>query len=154
MSNLVDNAKKPGLARILAAIFYDVWLVAALWLLGATADMFLRQALTGNPTEGNHVVLQLYYLLAPLLFFGWFWTHGGQTLGMRSWRIRVITLDGENLSWKHATSRYFAALLSWFSLGLGFLWVLFDRDNSSWHDKLSGTRLIMLEKKNKTTAKD
>ncbi|MEJ1377571.1 MAG: RDD family protein, partial [Candidatus Sedimenticola sp. (ex Thyasira tokunagai)] len=39
------------------------------------------------------------------------------------------------------------AIISWLALGLGFLWLLVDRKNRTWHDRLSGTRLIMLEKK-------
>ena len=149
-NNTLDNAAKPGLLRVIAAMFYDLWLVLAIWLLGATADTFIRDGL-GLPSGegGNYLLLQLFALLSPLLFFGWFWTHGGQTLGMRSWRIRVVDLNGEPIGWGLAVRRYLAALLSWAMAGAGFLWMLFDTDGCSLHDRLSGTRLVMVEKRKK-----
>ena len=136
----------PGLLRILAAIFYDLWLLFALLLLGAGIDTLIRHWLGNN---ANHLLLQGYFFLAPLLFFAWFWTHGGQTLGMRSWRIQVLTQAGEPISTQQAVLRYFAALLSWLTAGLGYLWVLLDHEQRSWHDRLSGTCLVMTQKRQK-----
>ncbi|MGB5613874.1 MAG: RDD family protein, partial [Sedimenticolaceae bacterium] len=82
MDSDIENAAVPGLWRRLAAIFYDLWLVAALWLLGATADTFVRAGL-GLGSAAFHLPLQLFLFIAPAAFFSWFWTHGGQTLGMR-----------------------------------------------------------------------
>ncbi len=78
------------------------------------------------------------------LFFAGFWTHGGQTLGMRAWRIRLVGRGGGRVSWGQATLRFFAAIVSWLALGLGFLWALVDRERHAWHDRCSGTRLIRL----------
>ena len=147
MSDFLKNAAKPGLLRILAAMFYDLWLLAALWMLGTTVDTFIRHALTGSGSGGNYLLLWAWWALSPLLFFAWFWTHGGQTLGMRSWRIRVVDGQGEPIGWGQAVKRYIAAFFSWLVLGLGFVWVLFDRDACSWHDRLSGTYLVMTEKR-------
>ena len=146
MTKLVQTAVKPGLLRVLAAIFYDLWLLAALWFLGAIVDTLVRQT-----PGGNYLPLWTWWALSPLLFFGWFWTHGGQTLGMRSWRIRVVDSEGEAIGWGQAARRYLAALVSWGAAGLGFLWILFDRDGCSWHDRLSGTYLVMTEKRKKTS---
>ena len=147
MTKLVQTAVRPGLLRVLAAIFYDLWLIAALWFLGAIVDTLLRQA-----PGGNYLLLWTWWALSPLLFFGWFWTHGGQTLGMRSWRIRVVDSEGEAVGWGQALRRYLAALVSWGAAGLGFVWILFDRDGCSWHDRLSGTYLVMTEKRGKATS--
>lgn len=141
----IDNAAMPGLLRRLAAIFYDSWLVAAFWLLGAMIDTFVRSGLELGNT-GYHLPLQLYLLLAPTAFFSWFWMHGGQTLGMRAWRMKLLRQDGGKVSLKQALIRCAGALLSILALGLGYLWVLFDQDKLSWHDRLSGTRLVMTEK--------
>lgn len=148
-SSFLQNAKRPGLLRILAAIFYDAWLIAAVWLIGTTVDTFARQWLTGDTSAGNHLLLQAWLLLSPLLFLGWFWTHGGQTLGMRSWRLRLVNPSGEAIDWTTAVKRYLAAILSWAACGLGFVWVLIDRDKSSWHDRLSDSYLVMTEKRGK-----
>lgn len=142
----IDNAVSPSLARRLAAIFYDFWLVAGLWLLGATADFFVRQSLGWN-TDGASLALQVYLPACPFAFFGWFWTHGGQTLGMRAWRMQLFAADGEAVPWRLALMRVASAYLSAFALGLGYLWQLVDRERRSWHDRLSSTRLVMTAKK-------
>jgi len=145
MTKLVQTAVKPGLLRVLAAIFYDLWLIAALWFLGVIIDTLLRQE-----PGGNYLLLWTWWALSPLLFFGWFWTHGGQTLGMRSWRIRVVNSEGEAVGWGQALRRYLGAILSWGAAGLGFVWILLDHDSCSWHDRLSGTYLVLTEKRQKT----
>ena len=149
MSEKLENAVKPGLLRVLAAIFYDFWLIAAIWLIGTTVDAFIRNALMNHVGDGNYLALQVYLILSPWGFFAWFWMHGGQTLGMRSWRIKVVDLKGEPITNSATIKRYLASLLSWAALGLGFLWILFDKENRSWHDLLSNTRLVMVQKRKK-----
>jgi uncharacterized RDD family membrane protein YckC len=139
----LGNAAAPGLLRRLAAIFYDSWLVVGIWLLGVIIDTFVRDE-KGLGLAISHLPLQLFFIVAPLLFFGWFWTHGGQTLGMRAWRLKLLADSGEPVSARQAIVRFFAACLSALVLALGYLWVLFDRDRKSWHDHISGTRLVML----------
>lgn len=141
MQSNLDNAAIPSLWRRLAAIFYDTWLVAALWLLGATIDTFL-----GAGSEGSHLGLQIYAALAPLVFFSWFWMHGGQTLGMRAWRLRLLSNDGASVTLRQSLIRYVGAIVSMFALGLGYLWIMFDRRGLAWHDRLSSTRLVITER--------
>jgi len=143
----LSDARKSSLPRRLAAMFYDAWLVAALWLIGSTADAFIRMKLGGAPGEGQHWLLQIYLSLAPMVFYVGFWTHGGQTLGMRAWRIRVVNDQGSAISLPQAVSRYLFAILSLIPLGLGFIWAAFDRDSAAWHDRLSHTWLVVTEKR-------
>jgi uncharacterized RDD family membrane protein YckC len=142
----LSEAVKPGLLRRLAAMFYDAWLIVALWLIGSTADTFVRAALGVSPEQGSHWILRLYLALAPVAFYVGFWTHGGQTLGMRAWRIRVVDEHGRNIGVRQALLRCLYALLSWLPLGLGFIWVAFDGDRAAWHDRLSNTWLVMTDK--------
>lgn len=146
LSANVQNAARPGLLRVFASMFYDFWLILAIWLIGITIDTMIRHTLTGSGYAGNHLLLQLYFVLSPLVFYGWFWTHGGQTLGMRSWRIRVLTHTGGPINWQQAAIRYAGSVLSLGALGFGYLWILFDADDASWHDKLSGTLLVVVKK--------
>ena len=141
MQSNIDNAAVPGLWRRLAAIFYDSWLVAGLWLLGVTVDTFV-----GAGSEGSHLMLQLYAILSPMVFFSWFWMHGGQTLGMRAWRMKLLSGAGTEVTLRQSLARCFAAMLSMLTLGLGYLWILFDRDGLAWHDRISNTRLVMVRK--------
>ena len=141
----IANAVPPSLWRRVAAMFYDAWLLAALWLLGATADYFVRQAI-GVGIDGTHLPLQIYLAACPFLFYGWFWTHGGQSLGMSAWRLKVFTENGDTMDWRRSVIRVAAAHLSLFAAGLGYLWILVDRDGLAWHDRLSHTRVVMTAK--------
>jgi uncharacterized RDD family membrane protein YckC len=139
----------PSLLRRLAAFFYDCLLLTALWMV--TGALVLA-ASSGQLADPHRPAWLLYafrslLLLVPALFFSWFWTHGGQTLGMRAWRLKVVSADGGAVTWKAAGQRLAAACLSAALLGLGFLWVLVDRDRQAWHDRLSGTRLVVLPKR-------
>jgi len=141
----LSQAASPGLGRRLAAMFYDAWLIAALWLIGATVDVALQAGLgtTGDPFR---LPLQVFVVACPFLFYGWFWTHGGQTLGMRAWRLKLLKASGEPMDWRHAIVRVAAAHVSLFTLGLGYLWMLIDRQRLTWHDRWSDTRLVMLSR--------
>lgn len=142
---------RAGLLRRLAAMLYDGLLLIGV-LMVATA-LFLP--LTGGEAvvSGSNPVLEWVYraaLLALIVgFFGVFWTIRGQTLGMASWRLRVEREDGTLLGWSDTARRLGWALVSALPLGLGFLWVLFDPERRAWHDRLSGTRVVVLPKGSK-----
>lgn len=70
------------------------------------------------------------------------WRRGGQTLGMRPWRLRVVATGDVPLSWRGAWLRYAVATLSVAAGGLGFWWAWFDRDRLTWHDRAAGTRMV------------
>jgi uncharacterized RDD family membrane protein YckC len=61
---------------------------------------------------------------------------------MRAWKLRIVGADGRPPGWGRSLLRFAAGLVSWAALGLGFLWVLVDRERLAWHDRLSGTRLV------------
>ena len=146
------QAQTPSLLRRLGAVLYDSLLVGALLLLAMALVVVSLGSLLGweNFDPGRlrgHPLYFAYLCCVPLLFFVWFWTHGGQTLGMRVWRMRVVTADGRPLALRQAVLRLASALLSWATLGLGFLWVLVDPQQLAWHDRLSGTRLVVTRKR-------
>lgn len=137
---------RPGLLRRLAAIAYDCLLLGSILLVCAAPLPLLPEEF--HRGEFAHWLVRTSVLVIGFGFFGWFWVHGGQTLGMRAWRLRVVTSEGGDLNWYLSLRRYVAALLAWLPLGLGFLWLLVDRDRLAWHDRLSNTRLVLLEKSN------
>lgn len=130
-----------GLGRRLLAILYDTIVVLAVLFIATVPVVFL----TGGALEESllyRTALQAYELLVGFAFFGGFWRFGGQTIGMRAWRIRVVRANGERLRWRDAALRYLVAIMSWAVLGLGFVWSLFDPERRTWHDMASGTRLV------------
>lgn len=134
-----DSISKPGFLRRLIAVFYDLLLLIAL-LFVATALLLPLNA--GQAFTAQQLFFPLYLLLVSFFFYAWFWTHGGQTLGLRAWKIKVLTLDMKPISWKQALLRFMAAVLSWGFCGLGFLWIVIDKNQLSWHDRLSKTALF------------
>ena len=127
--------------RRLAAAAYDLLLLAAVWMAVGTVDTVVRTT-AGLPRSVP--VLQAALLLSALLFFGWFWTHGGQTVGMRAWRLQLRRSDGQPLNWVTAIARYGFAWLAWLPLGAGVLWCAVDRERRAWHDRWSGTQVVLL----------
>ena len=131
---------RPGLLRRLAAICYDGLLLGAV-LFAATA--VLLPFTGGQAIRPQQPLYNLYLLAVGCVYFVWFWMHGGQTLGMRAWRLRLQCTDCRPLTWLRCWLRVLSAILSWTAFGLGFLWVLFDRQGWSWHDRISRTELVV-----------
>jgi len=120
---------------------YDGVLVFAL-LLVAT---FPFVALTGGViTPETRIVLQIYVLFICAIYFVWFWLHGGQTLPMKTWKIRLQTSTGRPAELGQGILRFFIALLGITCAGFGLLWALWDRDRQFLHDRITGTRLVQL----------
>ncbi len=92
------------------------------------------------------VIVSINVVAVSFFFYGWFWTHGGQTLGMKAWNLYLVKPDGKFIGWKTAFKRYLAALLSWACLGLGFTWSLLNSNNRTWHDMLTDTHIINVKK--------
>ena len=139
---MTSDTPSPGLLRRLGAMAYDVLLLLALLMMLSYPYVWL----TGGDKPGLLVktLYQLYLLAICCFFYAGFWTHGGQTLGMRAWRLKVVRNGGGTVGWALAMKRFGTAWISLLCLGLGFLWILFERDKLAWHDRLSGTRLVML----------
>ncbi len=139
----------PGLLRRLAAIFYDSFLVAGLVVAAFTLAYLPLAMGLGLEDLRQHPLarhlLGLWMVAVAAGFHLWFWTHGGQTLGMRAWRLKLVSADGGPVTRRQALIRYAVALLSALALGLGFLWILFDREKRAWHDIASGTRLVLVD---------
>jgi len=138
MSSSPEEYCRPSVFRHLATMFYDLFLLITILLLAG----LIAVALNGGSAIGAGNPFFFIYLLAvSFLFYGWFWTHGGQTLGMRSWKITLINYDNSDITWHQAFIRFSVALLSWLPLGLGFWWQYLGKDQLSWPDLMSNTRL-------------
>lgn len=121
------------------------------------------------PGSWQRHALQAYLLLMFAAYFLWCWLRGGQTLAMKAWRMRVVARNGRRLSARAALLRFawaslsvgaacgaiaaawvmrnpLLALATFAVCGTGLGWALFDRDRQFLHDRLAGTRLVMVEK--------
>lgn len=129
-------------------MIYDALLVAALWMVAAAIVVIPA----GTEIRPGNPAFQFYLLVVWYLYFAICWRVGGQTLGMKAWRIRLVTVDAQRPAWGRITVRFLFAGVSLACLGLGFIWTLFDREHRSWHDMISGTRLVLLPGKRGTNA--
>jgi uncharacterized RDD family membrane protein YckC len=133
-----------SLIRRIAAMLYDGLLILALLFLSTLPFIAVRG---GDPVEiGDNRLYQIILALVVYAFFVGFWIRSGRTLGMQSWRLQLETADGDKPSIGTATMRFLAAIVSWAVLGLGFLWQLWDKDSLTWHDRISGTRIVYYPK--------
>jgi uncharacterized RDD family membrane protein YckC len=130
----------PGIARRLGSALYDLLLATALVLIAT----FPFLALFGDATQGwRRHVLQAWVLLVVGGYFVWFWTRGGQTLPMKTWRIRLVRAEGGGtVGAGRAAHRFLLAVLGTLAAGLGFAWAFVDRDRQFLHDRLAGTALV------------
>jgi uncharacterized RDD family membrane protein YckC len=139
-------AQPAGLFRRLAAILYDSLLLFGLWTLASGLLLLASGGRLADPDRPFALLVTLQCALALITggFFLWFWTHGGQTLGMRAWRLKLVTRNGGPVTLRQGLVRLAAALLALAPGGLGLLWVLVDPRRRAWHDRWSGTQLIVV----------
>ena len=136
---MTPGLRAPALGRRLACAIYEVLLLLALVFIAA----FPFLAFIGDSTQGwKRHALQAWVVVVWGAYFVWFWTRGGQTLPMKTWRIRLVRFDGAPLGAGRAIHRYVLALLGLAAAGLGFAWALVDRDKQFLHDRLAGTALV------------
>jgi uncharacterized RDD family membrane protein YckC len=140
MPEITDhNDKQCSMFKRLAAMFYDGLCLFSLFFL---ATLILVIFTNGEAIPSNNLIYDLFLFFVSYLYFVWHWVNGGRTLGMRAWHIKLINRGMDQVSWKTATARFYLALLSFVSLGLGFAWAFFDKEKLTFHDRYSNTLLI------------
>lgn len=139
-TSLTGEPATPGIARRLAAMGYEALLLVGVLIVTFIAPHVLLGAFAYR--IASPMLLWAHLFLVLLVYCVGFWSIGGQTLAMKTWRLRVLTRHGEPLRPAQALLRY---LLCWPSLclgGIGIAWALLDRDHQFLHDRLAGTRLV------------
>ncbi len=142
-----DNGNPPstaGVWRRFAAGFYDLLLLAAVWMLITLIFIVLRG---GEAISPGSLPYQALLLVVAAAFYISSWLRGGQTLGMRAWRIRLEKSSGAAIDLRTGLLRFASGLLTIASCGVGLVWLWIDRDGLTWHDRLAGTRVIVLPAK-------
>lgn len=143
MTETTEQTLRPSLLRMIGVWFYDALLLFSAWMVAAAIAVAFNG---GEAIGGGNPFLLLYFLAVSYLFFGWFWTHGGQTLGMRAWQVYLISGSHNSLNWQQAFMRFAVALFAWLPLGLGHLWQWLSPDKLSWQDIASGSQLVLVKK--------
>ena len=131
---------RPGIVRRLAAMTYEALLLAGVIAVTLVFPHLLLGAFAHR--VATPVLLWAHLFAVLLVYCVGFWCHGGQTLAMKTWHLRLLTRAGAPVRPMQALLRY---LLCWPSLclgGVGVLWALIDRDRQFLHDRIAGTQLV------------
>jgi uncharacterized RDD family membrane protein YckC len=156
-----------SLWRRLAAMVYDSLLIfAVLVIIGATTLPFTN----GLGISRDNIVFKFYLFGALYAFLGWFWTHGGQTLGMRAWKIKLLQRNGYPVTWHLAFFYYLVSLPMWGFLifaiavnagiiptpaflahsphwilySLALVWFVIDHLPNNWRERVAGLRMVVV----------
>lgn len=128
-----------GLRRRLASLVYESLLLAALFMV---AGFLVVGWLDPAASAAHRLAFQLYLLGCAGLYLTLSWHRGGQTLAMKTWRIRLVDRQGGRPALGRCLLRYLLAVLGLLAGGLGFLWALWDPQGQFLHDRLAGTLLV------------
>jgi uncharacterized RDD family membrane protein YckC len=143
MPKLFDqtNTATASLPRRLGAIGYDSLIVIALSFAVTALWMFMT-----DTEQAIGPAFQSTLFISIFLFFGFFWTKNGQTIGMLAWRIRVQSKEGYSITWTQALIRFCSAILGTLICGLGYVWMLVNDQKLTLQDQLSNTEVVYLPK--------
>jgi uncharacterized RDD family membrane protein YckC len=142
VKNTLPCGEPASLVRRLASLIYEFLLLAALLMIGTLPFVLIAQEPYRVPARP---LLQLYLLTLTGLYFAWQWLHGGQTLPMKTWRLKLVARDGGPLTVAHAARRFIFAIVGTLAFGMGFLWALLDPERDFLHDRLARTRIVNSE---------
>lgn len=149
----ISRLPRAGLWRRLAALLYDMFLVAAIWMsLGFVLQLLFgpdTSQLVDGEVQTDPVVSLVMFLMmvaSAAAFYIGFWRKTGQTLGMIAWRIRVLGTDNRPLGLRQGLIRFFLAWPAFWLLGLGYLWKYMDPQGDAAHERLSGSKTVLMPK--------
>ncbi len=118
------------LALVVGYLF--IYMITLPW---SSSGESLANTLNSNP-------LWLIYLTGCVqYYYCWCWVKGGQTVGMKTWRLKLCKADGSHLCWKEAYYRSFLSLG-----GLANIACLFNSNKQGWHDMLCNSQVVVLPK--------
>ena len=162
-----STSSSASLWRRMAAMVYDSLLIfTVLIVVGMTTLPIIH----GLSVDRNHIAFKIYLLAAIFAFFGWFWTHGGQTLGMRAWKIKIVKYDGTPVTWPLALLHYILSLPMWGFLiyviamntgmvhtparlantphwalyAFALFWFIIDHLPNNWRERFGKVRVVMI----------
>ena len=131
-----------GFLKRILALVYDSLLIAAIVLVLSLLLVFING---GYPDSGSFLSFIQFFILVFTgpIFYSYFWiVNKGQTTGMQAWKIKLVTTDETELNINKTMLRCLISTISFAFIGLGYLWILYDKENLSWSDILTKTKVI------------
>ena len=145
------QVKHANLLRRLAAWVYDAFVIAAILFFISGIWIAFNQGEAINSAQRPFYQSSLF--ISAFAYCAYAWTRSGQTIGMMAWRLRVQTPEGGRITYLMSIKRFLMAGVSMLLCGLGYLAMLLGDEHLTWHDRVSGTQVILLPKRDKKAAK-
>jgi len=136
----VGLPRPAGLLRRLGAMFYDALIVVALRMMTLTILVVATNHAAVGPAVQSLLFVELF------AYFTYFWVWRGQTIGMLAWDLRLENDGDTPLRLSQALLRFVGALLSFATLGVGYVWMYIDPDRRTWPDMLSRSHVTHLRR--------
>ena len=132
----------PKTGRRLLSMLYEGLVIFSVLLIGFLLPQIVLSGFGMNLTGK---LLWLHVVILLMLYFLWCWLNGGQTLPMKTWKLRITSQDGSPLRPAQGLLRYLAAWPSILLFGAGLFWAIFDKDRQFLHDRIAGTWITHAE---------
>ena len=132
------TAVAPSFRRRLVCLLYESLVVFSILLIGFLMPEIVLSGF-GMTLSGKAMWIHVVLLL--MAYFVWCWLNGGQTLPMKTWKLRVVDANDRPVRPLQAILRYCAAWPSFLLFGIGLIWALIDKDRQFLHDRIAGTRI-------------
>ncbi len=146
---IIKKTSTASLWRRLVAMLYDTLIVLALLMLAGTLAVIVNG---GHPIKPGNPFFALYLVAIIFTYFAFSWIYGGQTIGMRVWRLSINTTDHEPMDLWHALLRFGFAIPSLSFAGLGLFWMLVDKEKRALYDRWSKTMIVYNPKPSSSNA--
>lgn len=143
-----QNYPTAPLLRRLAAMLYDGLILMALYILPGGLLVTLVSKLMGSEEliRLSPAMAMSYWFTIAFLYYTHSWRKGGQTVGMKAWRLKLINENPRPLQLSQCMLRTGVGFFSLMTAGLGFWWMLIDKQQRTWHDIASMTRVVHIPK--------
>ena len=134
--------KKVSLLRIVAATVYDSLLMLGVWFLVGSLALGVKFVLTGEVSSLNPITGMSLVILSTWLYFAMFWIYGGKTLGMSSWKLRIVSQGGNQITITQTIIRFLSNIFTISLAGIPLFLRRINKNNRSLSDLLSKTSII------------
>lgn len=130
--------------RIIGSVIYDTLISLGILMIMGFIAVFIHFLITGEESisANNNWAFQVYLLISILCYFFYFWKKSGQTVGMKAWKLKLISTRPTEITFAQLAVRVIVAVPAYGFLLLGVLWQYADKRQLNWHDIASHTKLI------------
>jgi len=125
-----------NIIRRILSMCYDCFIVGALLFCAAIPPVLINQDMI---LADNNTWFQIYLLIVWAAYFILCWCHGGQTIGMKAWRIHIVNLNDNKPTYQQGLLRFIFAFITILLGGIGLWWAFFQPEKKTLYDIWSHT---------------